>query len=324
MAEQLPIWQDPGVEPPSLLKTNGWQPGMKPSAQHMNWLFNRIYKCLEEIQAGGGTEELEQELADLQQTLTTHLADDASTTKKGHVQLSDTTNSTSTILAATANAVRKVWELAASKYLKPVNGIPKVDLDANVQTSLDKADSSVQESMRNAPNGFMGLGPDGTPSIGGAILLGAFILSDAQPLTSLVVEDCTPYKKIIVTWDELQASAASPNIQCRFPELPAITYGPWMGYQMSSSMYTSNGANIGLPVVHTALGGGNIEFTLGDSNMSAMVSSSNDTPNSGVLNLSWHTTRAGFPPAAKKRFIIESINPASPIKRGKIKIWGYK
>lgn len=75
MAEQLPIWQDPGVEPPALLKTNGWQPGMKPSAQHMNWLFNRIYKCLEEIQAGGGTEELEREFANLQQTLTTHLAD---------------------------------------------------------------------------------------------------------------------------------------------------------------------------------------------------------------------------------------------------------
>ena len=75
MAEQLPIWQDPGVEPPALLKTNGWQPGMKPSAQHMNWLFNRIYKCLEEIQAGGGTEELEQELAELQLAFATHLAD---------------------------------------------------------------------------------------------------------------------------------------------------------------------------------------------------------------------------------------------------------
>lgn len=75
MAEQLPIWQALGVEPPSSLVTNGWQPGMKPSAQHMNWLFNRIYKCLEEIQAGGGTEELEKELAALQQIIATHLAD---------------------------------------------------------------------------------------------------------------------------------------------------------------------------------------------------------------------------------------------------------
>lgn len=86
MAEQLPTWQAPGVEPPSSLVTNGWQPGMKPSAQHMNWLFNRIYKCLEEIQAGGGTEELEQELATLQQALATHLADDMS-----HVYYADDT-----------------------------------------------------------------------------------------------------------------------------------------------------------------------------------------------------------------------------------------
>ena len=42
MPEQLPIWRAPGVEPPEELKSNGWQPGMKPSAQHMNWLFNQL------------------------------------------------------------------------------------------------------------------------------------------------------------------------------------------------------------------------------------------------------------------------------------------
>lgn len=86
MAEQLPFWQDPGVEPPDLLKTNGWQPGMKPSAQHMNWLFNRIYKCIAEIQAGSGTKELEQELVALKLSLGKHLADD---TAQKHVFVSD-------------------------------------------------------------------------------------------------------------------------------------------------------------------------------------------------------------------------------------------
>lgn len=105
MAEQLPIWQDPGVEPPALLKTNGWQPGMKPSAQHMNWLFNRIYKCLEEIQAGGGTEELEQELADLQLDFAEHLIEKASINKVGHVQLSNLINGTSETKAVTEKAV---------------------------------------------------------------------------------------------------------------------------------------------------------------------------------------------------------------------------
>lgn len=42
MPEQLPIWRNEGVEPPESLKTSGWEPGMKPSAQHMNWLFNQL------------------------------------------------------------------------------------------------------------------------------------------------------------------------------------------------------------------------------------------------------------------------------------------
>ncbi|WP_346235742.1 hypothetical protein MKY04_09375 [Lysinibacillus telephonicus] len=50
MPEQLPKWQAIGTEPTIELQTNGWQPGMKPSAQHMNWLFNRAYKCLEDLQ----------------------------------------------------------------------------------------------------------------------------------------------------------------------------------------------------------------------------------------------------------------------------------
>lgn len=105
MAEQLPIWQDPGVEPPALLKTNGWQPGMKPSAQHMNWLFNRIYKCLEEIQAGGGTEELEQELKDLQLAFATHITAKATVNEEGHIQLSNLINGTSETKATTEKAV---------------------------------------------------------------------------------------------------------------------------------------------------------------------------------------------------------------------------
>jgi uncharacterized protein with von Willebrand factor type A (vWA) domain len=48
-------------------------------------------------------------LADgIQQDATTHKAEDATTLKKGHVQLNNATNSTSTTQAATANAVKTV------------------------------------------------------------------------------------------------------------------------------------------------------------------------------------------------------------------------
>ncbi|MER2119199.1 MAG: hypothetical protein ABS935_02970 [Solibacillus sp.] len=52
MAEQqLPVWNNGGIEPPANLQQDGWQPGVKPPAQYFDWLFNRAYKCLEELQA---------------------------------------------------------------------------------------------------------------------------------------------------------------------------------------------------------------------------------------------------------------------------------
>ena len=41
-------------------------------------------------------------------------------------------------------AINDVEEIAGSKYVKPTNGIPKTDLAAAVQTSLDKADTALQ------------------------------------------------------------------------------------------------------------------------------------------------------------------------------------
>ncbi|MGE7132668.1 hypothetical protein [Lysinibacillus xylanilyticus] len=76
MPEQLPQWNAVGVEPPQSLKDSGWQPGMKPAAQHMNWLLNRAYKCIEELQqAGGNVDDLTQAVESLEKTVGTHLVD---------------------------------------------------------------------------------------------------------------------------------------------------------------------------------------------------------------------------------------------------------
>ncbi|WP_245983207.1 phage tail protein, partial [Ammoniphilus oxalaticus] len=50
----------------------------------------------------------------LNQTVATHLAEDASLTKKGHVQLNNTVTSTSTAQAATANAVKQAYDKAVA------------------------------------------------------------------------------------------------------------------------------------------------------------------------------------------------------------------
>lgn len=75
MAEQLPVWLNPGVEPPESLKNTGWQPGVKPAAQHMNWLFNRTYNVLKVLQENGNLAQFEQDLSELETKVTQHLDD---------------------------------------------------------------------------------------------------------------------------------------------------------------------------------------------------------------------------------------------------------
>lgn len=73
MAEQLPVWHNAGVEPPDSLKNTGWQPGVKPSAQHMNWLLNRTYNVLKALQENGDLAQIEQDLSELETKVTQHL-----------------------------------------------------------------------------------------------------------------------------------------------------------------------------------------------------------------------------------------------------------
>lgn len=83
--EQLPMWLNQGIEPPTSVKNGGWSAGDKPPAEYMNWLLNRAYVCLNELQEI--TEELQtskanqstvtginNNLTSLQNSFTSHLA----------------------------------------------------------------------------------------------------------------------------------------------------------------------------------------------------------------------------------------------------------
>ncbi len=48
--EKLPKWENPGTEPPASKQEEGWQPQERPPAGWLNWLFNRSYKAIEELQ----------------------------------------------------------------------------------------------------------------------------------------------------------------------------------------------------------------------------------------------------------------------------------
>lgn len=91
MAEQLPVWHNPGVEPPDSLKNTGWQPGVKPAAQHMNWLLNRTYNVLKALQENGDLTQIEQDLSELETKVAKHLDESkVSAHKAKNIALEDT------------------------------------------------------------------------------------------------------------------------------------------------------------------------------------------------------------------------------------------
>lgn len=48
-SENLPQWDNTGVEPSGAKKTAGWLFNEKPPAEWFNWLFNRTYACINEL-----------------------------------------------------------------------------------------------------------------------------------------------------------------------------------------------------------------------------------------------------------------------------------
>ncbi|SFJ44519.1 hypothetical protein SAMN02799624_04550 [Paenibacillus sp. UNC496MF] len=48
--QPLPVWNAPGVEPPSDKKNAGWLPNEKPPADYWNWQMHLTFKALEELQ----------------------------------------------------------------------------------------------------------------------------------------------------------------------------------------------------------------------------------------------------------------------------------
>ena len=47
--ENEPQWDNIGTAPDSTKKSVGWLVGEKPPAEYLNWLFNRNYKCIDEL-----------------------------------------------------------------------------------------------------------------------------------------------------------------------------------------------------------------------------------------------------------------------------------
>lgn len=51
LEKTVPQWDAAGTEPPSSLKTTGWQAGQKPASAYFNWFWHSVSECLTELQS---------------------------------------------------------------------------------------------------------------------------------------------------------------------------------------------------------------------------------------------------------------------------------
>ncbi len=83
-----------------------------------NWQNNEIVEPADMNRIEQGILDVDVELGKVAQDLESHKTESATTSAKGHVQLSDSTSSTSTSLASTANAVRVTYNKAVEALNK--------------------------------------------------------------------------------------------------------------------------------------------------------------------------------------------------------------
>lgn len=152
----------------------------------------------------------------------------ATTAVAGIVQLNNTTSSTLTTQAATANAVKTAYDLANGKYTKPVNGIPKADLDTSVQTSLGKADTALQS----------------VPSAS-TVLAGIVQLVDSTSDTSTNKAATANAVKLLLDWIKSYGLGTAPAIITDANALSAIG---------DTGFYNCSGSTLNMPAAATSGG----------------------------------------------------------------------
>ncbi|WP_379142389.1 pyocin knob domain-containing protein [Paenibacillus sp. sgz500992] len=154
--EQLPEWQEGGIEPPNSKKVAGWAVNDKPPAGWLNWLFNRTYKVLAEIRSVISSHKAD---TSVHVTAAKQVAWDAKETTAGAQAKADNAQAAAALDATTkANAARDAATLAADAAADAAEAAAKAasipttqkgaaggvaDLDANVKVPRDKTYNSL-------------------------------------------------------------------------------------------------------------------------------------------------------------------------------------
>ncbi|MEK4062209.1 MULTISPECIES: pyocin knob domain-containing protein [unclassified Paenibacillus] len=155
--EQLPEWQEGGIEPPNSKKVAGWAVNDKPPAGWLNWFFNRTYKVLAEIRSVISSHKAD---TSVHVTAAKQVAWDAKETTTGAQTKADNAQAAAALDAtAKANAARDAATLAA-------------DAAADAAEAAAKA-ASIPIGQKGAAGGVVELGANRYISLAGINLSGA-------------------------------------------------------------------------------------------------------------------------------------------------------
>lgn len=206
--KKIPEWNASGVEPPQSLKDSGWKPGVKPAADHFNWLQTTASEAIKEIQQKAGEvkkvngqlpdangnvnvnidtsklatkEELssastyiQQEMNDLEQTVAAHQTDDTK-----HVHWIGTATGTNA-LTASYGAITEYKEGLAVSFKNTVASTAAVSLNINGLGAIPIINND-GEAQTDLKNGVYTV----RYSNGNFILQGSQGVSKAAQITSL-------------------------------------------------------------------------------------------------------------------------------------------
>jgi len=161
---------------------------------------------------------------------------DASTAQRGSVQLSDSTSTTSSTLAATSTAVKSAYDLAAAaipKTLTTTTGDIIYASGANTPARLGIGSTSQVLSV------VAGVPAWSTPASGGGLTLISTVVPSASSGFSFS-SISSSYKHLLLTWDGILHSNNSTAFDVRLNANSGANYNSMVYYGSGTSLAQAN------------------------------------------------------------------------------------
>lgn len=139
----LPVWNDPGVEPPQTLKDDGWRIAQRPPASYFDWLQHTTYQALKELQENAAHISDVGELAALTTTAKNTIIAAINELDAEHGVLSSLTTTAKNTLVAAINEINGEADANATNIGTLANLITTAK--TNIVAAINEVEKSIND-----------------------------------------------------------------------------------------------------------------------------------------------------------------------------------